>query len=254
MMEKDNLRKADVFSGGIIFLFGLWIILQALKMPMKDSWGGVQNVWFVSPALFPLLVGGVIMLLGGLLVRTALKTIGFEALAQVFRWFGSPELALFMKAPKNIRFYAIAVLFLSFVYLNIPRTDFFLSSILFLTVFINMFYLDDDALLMKMFVFYLWGTFVTIIYFAFGIPNLLASVLPYPSDWPALILSIAFLGYAWKLTRKEKLLQRKFRISLVLSLSAPFLICPIFKYLLLVPMPVEGMVVAIMDIVRYWEF
>jgi hypothetical protein len=53
MMEKEKLRKADIFSGGIISLFGLWVISQALKMPMKDSWGGVQNVWFVSPALFP---------------------------------------------------------------------------------------------------------------------------------------------------------------------------------------------------------
>jgi hypothetical protein len=43
MMEKDKLRKADIFSGAIISLFGLWIILQALKMPMKDSWGGVPS-------------------------------------------------------------------------------------------------------------------------------------------------------------------------------------------------------------------
>jgi hypothetical protein len=57
MMEKERLRKADVFCGGIIFLFGAWIVWQAFNMPMKDSWGGVQNVWFVSPALFPLFVG-----------------------------------------------------------------------------------------------------------------------------------------------------------------------------------------------------
>ena len=31
MMEKDKLRKADVFSGGLIFLFGLWIISQGFK-------------------------------------------------------------------------------------------------------------------------------------------------------------------------------------------------------------------------------
>ena len=63
MLEKEKLRKADIFSGSIIFFFGLWIVLQAVKMPMKDSWGGVQNVWYVSPALFPLLVGAMIALL-----------------------------------------------------------------------------------------------------------------------------------------------------------------------------------------------
>ena len=32
MMEKEKLRKADIFSGGIIFLFGLWIVYQAMQM------------------------------------------------------------------------------------------------------------------------------------------------------------------------------------------------------------------------------
>jgi hypothetical protein len=79
MLEKEKLRKADVYSGIVIFLFGAWIVWQASKMPMKDSWGGVQNVWFVSPALFPLFIGAIIMLLGLLLFRTALKTIGMQA-------------------------------------------------------------------------------------------------------------------------------------------------------------------------------
>ena len=39
MLKQENLRKADVYSGAAIFLFGLWVVLQALKMPMKDSWG-----------------------------------------------------------------------------------------------------------------------------------------------------------------------------------------------------------------------
>ena len=82
MLEKEKLRKADVYSGIVIFLFGAWIVWQASKMPMKDSWGGVQNVWFVSPALFPLFVGGMIMLLGLLLFRTALKTIGMKVVVQ----------------------------------------------------------------------------------------------------------------------------------------------------------------------------
>ena len=54
MLEKEKLRKADIFSGLAIFLFGLFMVLMASEMPMKDSWGGVQNVWYVSPALFPL--------------------------------------------------------------------------------------------------------------------------------------------------------------------------------------------------------
>jgi hypothetical protein len=78
-------------------------------MPMKDSWGGVQNVWYVSPALFPLFVGGVIMLLGALLTRTALKVAGIKAFTETVRWFGSRDLFQFLISDSTIRFYAIAV-------------------------------------------------------------------------------------------------------------------------------------------------
>ena len=157
MMEKDKLRKADIFSGSLIFILGLWIMSQALKMPMKDSWGGVQNVWFVSPAIFPLFVGSVISLLGGLLIRTAMKEVGLEALKNVLRWLMGPECIRFLKTASSMRFYAMLILFFSFVYLNIPRIDFFLCSILFLIVFISMFYFEDDTLLKKLLKFYLFG-------------------------------------------------------------------------------------------------
>jgi hypothetical protein len=38
------------------------------------------------------------------------------------------------------------------------------------------------------------------------------------------------------------------------AVVAPFIICPIFKYFLLVPMPKEGLVVALLDAVWYFEF
>jgi hypothetical protein len=58
MMDKEKLRKADFFSGIIILLFGVWIVRQAFKMPMKDSWGGVQNVSGLSLLpFFPYLWG-----------------------------------------------------------------------------------------------------------------------------------------------------------------------------------------------------
>lgn len=128
MMDKDKLRKADIFSGGIFFLFGLWIIGQALKMPMKDSWGGVQNVWFVSPALFPLLVGGMISLLGVLLIRTAFKAVGKEGISVTLQWLLSRNLITYLASHTTLRFYAVVVLFLSFVFLNIPRIDFFCAA------------------------------------------------------------------------------------------------------------------------------
>jgi hypothetical protein len=254
MMDKDKLRKADIFSGGFFFLFGLWIISQALKMPMKGSWGGVQNVWFVSPAIFPLLVGSMISFLGVLLIRTAFKVVGKEGIRITLRWLVSRNLIIYLTGHTTLRFYAIVVLFLSFVFMNIPRIDFFLCSILFLVVFISMFYFDDDALLIKLFFFYLAGTGLFLIYFALGLPAQLATVVPYPNDWFALVFIVAYLTYAWMLIRNTLSLRKKYRTSLILALVTPFLIGSIFKYFLLVPMPKEGLIVTVMDAIWYFDF
>lgn len=254
MMEKDKLRKADIFSGSIISLFGLWIISQAVKMPMKGSWGGVQNVWFVSPALFPLFVGAMIALLGALLIRIALKEVGMKELGRVFRWFFSTDMARFLKTPSTIRFYAIFVLFFSLVYLNISRIDFFLCSVLFLVAFISMFYFDDDILLRKSLFFYMTGTVFFIVYFALNLPAILEPALPFASDWLTLVFIISYCIYSWTLIRSTPTLRKKYRTSLILAVLAPFLIGSIFKYLLLVPMPTEGLIVVVMDAIWYWEF
>jgi putative tricarboxylic transport membrane protein len=254
MLEKEQLRKADIFSGLAIFLFGLFIVLMASQMPMKDSWGGVQNVWYVSPALFPLFVGGVIMLLGAFLIRTALKMAGKKALAETIRWLGSRKLFQFLTSDSVIRFYAIAVLFLSLVYLNLPRIDFFLSSILFLAVFITMFYFDDDQLLKKLFWFYLAGVGVLIVYFALGLDPLLGRYVPFAADILTIGFILAYCIYAWALIRSHPPLRRKYRISLTVAVAAPFIIGPIFKYFLMVPMPTEGLIVAVLDYFWYFEF
>ena len=247
MMDTDKLRRADLFSGGIIVLFGLWVIHQALKMPMKDSWGGVQNVWYVSPALFPLFVGAMITLLGLLLMRTAFKTVGRAGLQTTLHWLGSRDLGQFLKTPSSLRFYAMVVLLFSYVFLAIPHIDFFAASVFFLLPFISMFYFDDDRLLKKLFGFYLAAAIGLLLFLALGIAPALEGTLPYAGDWLTLALIVAYGLFAWRAIRGIPRLRGKFRTSLALAVAAPFTVGPIFKYLLLVPMPTEGLIVAVMD-------
>ena len=254
MLEKEKMRKADVYSGIVIFLFGAWIVWLASKMPMKDSWGGVQNVWFVSPALFPLFVGAIIMLLGLVLSRMALKSIGMKAFSSTLKWLFSRDLLRFLNSVSVLRFYAIAVLFLSLVYLYISRIDFFLSAILFLSVFITMFYFDEAELLKKLFFAYLSGTVFFIIYFVSGIEGFLGHILPFAKDILALGFLLAYCLFAWRLIRNNSQLRKKYRTGLIIAGIAPLFIGLIFKYFLLVPMPAEGLVVALMDAIRYFEF
>ena len=254
MMEIEKLRRADIFSGIAISVFGLWVVSQALKMPMKDSWGGVQNVWFVSPALFPLFVGAIIALLGIGLVLNALKTVGRPGLTDTLTWLKSPELIRFLTSDAMMRFHAVVVLLFSFVFLTIPRIDFFLSAVLFLTAFITMFYLDDAALLLKMLRVYLAGIALLLLWVALGIPGLLEGRLPYPNDWLTMAFIAAYGVYGFTLVRGDAAMRQKYRTSLIIAVAAPFVIGSIFKYFLLVPMPTEGLIVALLDAVRYWDF
>ena len=144
MIDVEKLRKADVFSGLLVIVLGLFIIFQALQMPMKDSYGGVQNVWYVSPALFPLLVGGTLILLGILLMRTALRTIGVAGVTSVLSFLTSSRFLSFLKERETIRFYGIVLNLLLFVFIMIPRVDFFIAATTFLFIFFSMFYCLDE--------------------------------------------------------------------------------------------------------------
>ncbi|HUT44309.1 MAG TPA: hypothetical protein VMW95_08210 [Desulfobacterales bacterium] len=252
MMDKDKLRKADIFSGGVIFLAGAFIVSQAFKMPMKDSWGGVQNVWYVSPAIFPLFVGAIIMLLGGLLVRTALKEVGIKTLINVGSFLLSSDFIRFLKLEKNLRFYAIITVLLSFVYLFIPRVDFFLSAIEFLLVFICIFHLEENTLLTKLFLFYSAQILIFILFLISGLGAYFSSYISYPGDWMVLIFILTFAVFAIRLCKGNDRLKKKIRTSLIVAVAAPVIVGVAFKYLLLVPMPFEGIVVELMDFIWYF--
>jgi hypothetical protein len=251
MMNKDALRKADIFSGTAIFVFGIYIISQALQMPMKDSWGGVHNVWYVSPAIFPLFVGAMIALLGGLLVQTAIKQVGTTAIKQVGHYLLSTDFSAFLKQDDTIRFYAIITALLSFVFLFIPRVDFFLTAISFLLVCILFFYLDDARILRNLFVFYTGQMLIFFIFILSPLHGILTGFTPYPADILMLCFIISFVLFAHGLCKNDLVLKKKYSTGIIVAVSAPLIIGICFKYFLLVPMPFEGMVTALMDYVWY---
>jgi len=254
MLAKDTLRKADIFSGAFIFLFGLFVVYQALQMPMKDTYGGVQNVWYVSPAIFPLFIGTIISLLGIALTAIALKSVGLQQLGAVFGYLASSELVAFLKLPATIRFYAIVLVFCSFIFVMIPRIDFFPAAVFFLMVFISMFYFDDDRLLFKIMLFFIAVTVLLILFFTAGLNVLLAETLAYPADWLMLLCIGVYGFYAWHLVKNRPALRRKYRTCLLLAVIAPFTVGIIFKFLLLVPMPFEGVVVELLDNIWYYDY
>ena len=252
MIEIEKLRKADIFSGTAILCLGIFAVYQAFQMPMKDSYAGVQNVWYVSPALFPLLIGSILALLGLMLIRTALKEVGKKGLLSVFEYFGSSSFREFLKQPVTIRFYGIVLNLFVFVFVLIPHIDFFLAAIIFLLVFFFMFYCGNDEGLVGLILKILIGAIILSLLVFTGLAEKLDTYIFYSADFLVIIFTFWLIFHYWNIVKGTELV-RKYKLSLLIGFIAPFTIGIIFKYFLLVPMPYEGLVVSLLDAIWYAE-
>lgn len=251
MMNQDTLRKADLFSGTLIMLLGLFVVSQATEMPMKDSWGGVQNVWFVSPALFPLFVGSILGLLGFILICIAFKSTGKEGLKEISSFLFSQRLTTYLLEKLNLRFYAIVFNLFSFVFIMVPHIDFFPGAIFFLLVLFFMFYLEETRQLLRIFG-YVIVTNLILGVLLFTTPGqLLSNLSEFYGDWFVIIAMIVLCLFVRFNLLNEQESRRKFRLSLTIAIIAPTLIGIVFKYFLLVPMPFEGLIVQLLDSIWY---
>jgi len=248
-MNKQNLRKKDLATSVLVGLFGIWVIWQASQMPMTDSWGGVQNVWYVSPALFPLFVGVMLVLLSLILAYNALREIGWAGAREVSAMLGTAFKTSFWSTAANVRFMAILLVLFSYVYLCLPRVDFFPASILFLLGFILMFYPQRHDILLRLF-----AAYALVMLIEGGLLLATSAAHPYLADSGGMLLLTLFAMFAYRLLKTDSKLFRRFWIALAVAVITPFLIGPIFKYLLLVPLPYEGLVVEFLDKIRYGEF
>jgi hypothetical protein len=251
MIEIDKLRKADAFSGTLILLLGLFVVYQAFQMPMQDSYAGVQNVWYVSPALFPLFVGSMLALLGLLLMKTAIAEVGKAGIKSVILYLRSRDFLDFLKLPVTIRFYGIVINLLLFVFLLVPRIDFFLAAILFLLIFFFMFYCGSEEKLPSLIYWILAGACVLGLLDSIGLAEKLDTLLLFSADYLAIIYIGALIVQYFYICRNNAETMSKFKLSLLIGFLAPLTIGIIFKYFLLVPMPHEGLVVSLFDAIWY---
>ena len=71
--NNKHMRGADIVIGIIFIILGVLILIGAFQMPLKDSYGGVESVWYVSPALMPLIIGVVMILLAVTITMFGIK-------------------------------------------------------------------------------------------------------------------------------------------------------------------------------------
>lgn len=247
--QNQELRIQDFVTSIILFVFGLFIIIGASQMPVSSSYGGVKNVWYVSPALFPFIIGGSMLLLSILLAFVAVKEVGMESIKKRVGHFGDDGLVGTILKERNLRYLAILSFFIFYVYVFIPRIDYFLATFHFLLVFMSIFYFDDYSLLKKLYKFYLIGSMTFLAYFLLNIDQLFM-VIPNFTDY-LFILFIAVYYFYTRSVINSPDLKHKFSVSLILSFLVPLVIVPLFKYFLLVILPYEGVVVKLMNLIAY---
>jgi len=152
---------------------------------------------------------------------------------------------------KSLRFWVMILLFFSFIYLYIPHIDFYLSILFFLSVFITIFYFDDKRLMIKISSYYLIVTIIFLIIYIFNLDKKLNHTFNYFTDLLMLIFTIIFILYTRILIGENKALKEKFRLGMLVSFLTPLVLCPVFKYLLLVPLPKEGGIIQLFNYIRY---
>jgi hypothetical protein len=245
MMENKKLRRADFVFSVILLAFGLFILGYTFTMPMKDSWGGVNNVWYVSPALLPLIVSAAIIIFGVALLLHSIRTGGARDFLDNIRkrTRGISE--------ANVRFLALLLALASFVYMNIPRVDFFLCIVWFMLYCIAIFFFDDAKLLVRLTWFYLGGNLFLLLLFITGIDRPIRQAFPFAVDVLMLLLILAFWLYARMAIRADRRLVARLRTATIVSVAVPSILVPIFKFGLLVPLPNEGGIISIMSLIRY---
>ncbi len=339
-MDSTELRRADFKTGIVLIAFCLWfLVVTFVFMPFRETYGGVENVWYVSPWIFPAVVLTLLLLLSVVLTVNAARQRGFsdvvefpdgrwrsfrltpigmlldlllvagsgaglwylvtsierkiEASVEEARWLANPASAdLFswsdplaitsmagvsllligsvavlavavargsagipgagaLRAPGElpVRFAIIALLFCELVYLLLPNVDFFISVLLFLTVFTATFHVDQAAVVRTAI-----GTWVATGVFAavlLATGDAVNSGYRQTSDLVVLAATLACTVRCWRLTADHAQARTRLRNCLLVSWLTPLILAPVFRFGLLVPLPHEGAVIELMHRLRY---
>lgn len=242
--DKAALRKADVWTGGVLAVVAVAMVVEALGFPLEGSYAGVRNAWYVSPALLPLIVGGVLLVLSvGLVVK---------GLADHRRLSGTSVLAVDLRAGwragEDVTI--VALLLAGYIVGLVPRVDFVAATALFLLVFMLVYVIAGTAVRLV-----LLGGFLVTAALAFGRAAFIGWPAPRSagqhvvdlSVW-ALALGVILLG----LLGAAQAERRRVVQACATSLLTAVILAGGFKYFLLVPLPTEGWTVAAMDAARRW--
>jgi len=231
------LRRSDMKTALVLMFISVLIIVESLSFPLTGSYAGVQNVWYVSPALFPIIVSSVLLICG---LSLFIKSI-------IFIKKNANTATATESSASWARFFLLVSLISGQIFGFVPLIDFALSSFIFLFVFIFAFY-SDSAVFQKR-IFFIWSLvciLLTLIRMNSEFSDETRSIF----DWAAIVFIFFMVALLYKWAKDAKQI-KVWRISWKTALIVTLVVCPVFRLGMLVPLPTEGIVINPMVDTKY---
>ncbi len=135
MEETKRIAAADLVMGVLLVIFGGYLIESSLKMK-------VYRTFLDAPGFFPLLLGCIFIILGGMMTFTAIKRRGFHHLKRTFS--GETFGALFRNA-KFKRVMVLTGLMVVYIFGLIGRIHFTIATVIYL--FLTFLFLKSTSII-----------------------------------------------------------------------------------------------------------
>ena len=248
--KNKNMRGADIVISILFLILGILILIGSFQMPLKDSYGGVDSVWYVSPALMPIIIGIAIILLSVAILLYAIKQEGWQLLKATYE--ERKKDPIFNES--TVRMLATLIPLFTLVFVHLRMLDFCIAVALYLTYTISVFYFEDYKILKDSLKFYSIIVAINLIVRITTLNTILDGFFVFTTDILALIELIILIIYLRKKVYKsdiKEILIKKYHQALGVSLITPIVIAAIFRFALRIPMPKEGFIMNFMYLIYY---
>jgi hypothetical protein len=242
------LRKADFWTSIVLLAVAIGMLAETLSYPLEGTYAGVRNVWYVSPALLPLIIAAALVVLSGLLLANAVRTGGARAALRDLSDASAKRIWV-----ASADFWIIGGILSGYIYGLLPRVDFVAATTLLLFTLVAIYDLERSSAARALVVFFI-TSFAVIALALFGWrpgPDTAAAYARDGATWAASAVSMILVWFA---ARRDATASARFSRCFWISILTPMIVSVAFKYGLLVPLPNEGLTVELMDRLRYGEF
>ncbi|MCF2950130.1 hypothetical protein L0668_18595 [Paraglaciecola aquimarina] len=250
--NEQTYRQYDFKFVIALLVILAYILKLTLSFPMSGSYGGVENQWYVSPALFPLILLTALFLCCISLLMSSIKQQGHQHFFSLAHWLGN-------KDNQQVRDrWLIIGLLIGYVYLLIPATDFYLATAVFVCSLTSIFYLQIDQARRTVIAanILLAATLVTIRSTLNEDPSI--SILDINDLENSILYCDLSTGFTlislviWQVICGSKIDKPRVMYNLIAVLIVPLILVMAFSFLLYVPMPVEyGSVISFLNWLIY---